>query len=513
MSIAVGIVAALIVFVAVVWAQSRAMRVAKARAAEIERAARTEAEKVHREAAETSTREVARLRQEFHAEHAETTKGIDEVDHLLSEREKDVERRAAESRQLQRNVDRARRAVRQEKGRIIAADEEMARVHLEERKVLLGVAGLTEEEARRAILEKVESEVRRENDERIAAQLTELREDVDRRARRILSIAIERCNFNHFTNSFSNVVELPSPEARERLVGKEKQNQLAFEQATGVNLVFDEENPAIVVLSAFDGTKKAIAKRALEKLLVNGAIHPGRIREAVDRAQREVKKVVMDAGRQVVTELNMRSVHTEIIGLLGRLHFRTSYGQNQLAHIREVAYLSGMISAELGLDFHVGRRSGLLHDIGKAVDSEIEGGHPEIGAEIAKRCGESDIVVNAIAAHHEDVDRISLMPIMAQVADAVSGSRPGARRETLDRYLQHMEGLETIAKSKPGVETAFAIQAGREIRVLVDPQRVSDEETEAVAKSIAREIEEKLTYPGKIKVWVIRETRCTSVAH
>jgi ribonuclease Y len=378
--------------------------------------------------------------------------------------------------------------------------------------VLLRVAGLTEAEARRTILRDVEETVRRENDARVAAYLDEVREDGDRRARRLVSIAIERCNFNHYTNSFSNVIDLPSAEMRERLMGREKQNQLAFEQATGVSLVFDETNPGVVILSAFDGVKKAIARRALEKLLGNGAIHAGRIREAVDRAQKEIKKVMMDAGRQICSELNVRSIHPEIVGLLGRLHFRTSYGQNQLAHIREVAFLSGILSAELGLDPHVGRRSGLLHDIGKAVDSEVEGGHPEIGAEIARRCGESDVVVNAIAAHHEDVDRISLMPIMAQVADAISGSRPGARRETLDRYLQHMEGLETIAKSKPGVETAFAIQAGREIRVMVDPQKVSDEETEAVAKSIAREIEEKLTYPGKIKVWVIRESKVSATA-
>ncbi|MBI1852543.1 MAG: ribonuclease Y [Planctomycetes bacterium] len=513
MSIAIGIVVAVLVFVALVWTQTRAMRAAKARGAEIERAALADADRMKREAAATATREGERLRGDFEREHVETMKGLEEVDRLLTDREKEVERRASETRQLQRNVDRARRDVRQEKGRILAVDEQMARIRLEERKVLLGVAGLTEEAARRAILDVVEAEVRRENDERVAAALTELREDVDRRARRVATIAIERCNFNHFTNSFSNIVDFPSPEIRERLIGKDKQNQLAFEQATGVTLVFDETDPSFVVLSAFDGTKKAVAKRALEKLLANGAIHPGRIREAVDRAQREVKKLTMDAGRQLVTELNMRSVHAEIIGLLGRLHFRTSYGQNQLAHIREVAYLSGIISAEIGLDPQVGRRSGLLHDIGKAVDSEVEGGHPEIGAAIAKRCGESDVVVNAIAAHHEDVDRISLMPVMAQVADAISGGRPGARRETLDRYLMHMEGLETIAKSKPGVETAFAIQAGREIRVMVNPEKVSDEETEAVAKSIAREIEEKLTYPGKIKVWVIRETRCTSTAH
>ncbi len=505
--------AAAVTFALIVIGGRRAMRVVQARAVDVLKRASEEAARTVREAAETAQREIERLRSDFEREREESRRGTEEVDRLLRDREREVDRRSAEAHLLQRSVDKARRAVRQEKDQILSFEGEVKRVLGEQRAALLKGAGLSEEEAKRTILKRVEEDVRRESDARISAQLEQLKEDAERRARRVVTIAIERCNFNHFTNSFSNVVELPSADVRDRLVGKEKQNQVAFEEATGVTLVFDETNPSVVVLSAYDGTKKAVAKRALERLLSNGAIHPARIRDVVDKAQKELKRVTMDAGRQLCAELSVRSVHPEIIGLLGRLHFRTSYGQNQLAHIREVAFLAAIIAAELGLDAAVGKRCGLLHDIGKAVDSEVEGGHPEIGAEIAKRCGESNIVVNAIAAHHEDVDRISLFPIVAQVADAISGSRPGARRETLDRYLQHVEGLEAIAKSRPGVDTAFAIQAGREIRVLVDPQRVSDQETEALAKDIAREIEEKLTYPGKIRVLVVRESKVTATAH
>jgi len=373
------------------------------------------------------------------------------------------------------------------------------------------IAGMSTEEAKKLLISNLENEARTA----AAKQIKEIKDEAERNAskisRKIITLAIERCAADHVVESTVSVVDLPNDEMKGRIIGREGRNIRAFENATGIDVIIDD-TPEAVILSGFDPIRREVARLSLEKLVKDGRIHPGRIEELVEKTRKELNEEIMEIGESTILDLNIHGVHTEIVRLLGRLRYRTSYGQNVLQHSKEVAFVASLLASELGIDPVVAKRAGLLHDIGKAADHEMEGPHAEIGAEFARRYGENDIIINAIAAHHEDVEAESLIAHVISAADAISGARPGARRETLENYIRRLEKLEKIADAFDGVEKSYAIQAGREIRILVSHKRIDDAQAAQLAGDISRKIEDDMEYPGQIKVVVIRETRAVEYA-
>ncbi|MGH3114681.1 MAG: ribonuclease Y, partial [Gaiellaceae bacterium] len=339
----------------------------------------------------------------------------------------------------------------------------------------------------------------------------EARRNAEREAKRIVALAIQRCAAEHVAETTVSVVHLPNEEMKGRIIGREGRNIRAFEAATGIDVVIDD-TPESVVLSGFDPIRREVAKLALEKLIADGRIHPGRIEEIVKKTQGEIETRIQELGEEACYELGVQGMHLTLVNLMGRLHYRTSYGQNILRHSKEVAYLAGMMAAELGLDAALAKRGGFLHDVGKALTHEAEGSHTQIGYEVAKRLAEHPVVLNCIAAHHDDVPHESTISVLVQAADAMSGARPGARRETLEAYVRRLEKLEATAESMPGVQKSYAIQAGRELRVIVVPEEVDDRQAVKLSEELARKIEDALHYPGQVKVVVIRETRAVDYA-
>jgi ribonuclease Y len=381
----------------------------------------------------------------------------------------------------------------------------------EQRSKLENISGISREEALKRLTESIESEARMEAAKSIVRIENEMKIQADKKAKNILALAISRYAGDYVAEKTVSVVPLPNDEMKGRIIGREGRNIRAIEAATGIDIIIDD-TPEAVILSGFNPVRREVARQALELLIADGRIHPARIEEVVGKVEKELDATMRESGEQATFDVGAHGVHHEVIMLLGRLRYRTSYGQNVLQHSLEVSFLSGIIAAELGMDIKQAKRAGLLHDIGKAVDHEVEGSHASIGADLAKRYGEPDAIVHAIAAHHEDIEPDTLLDIVVQAADALSGARPGARKEMLESYVKRLDNLEQIAMTFPGVQKSFAIQAGREVRIVVDSGEISDPNAILLSRDIAKKIETELTYPGQIKVTVIRETRSVDFA-
>jgi ribonuclease Y len=429
----------------------------------------------------------------------------------LSKKEDMLDKRSDELQRKEQSVD-SRAKNLDQKERVVADQErEVAKIVEEEKATLHRVAGLTKDDAVKMLLDKLEPELEKEKADLIKKRLDFAKENAEQEARRVISMAIQRFASSHTADSVVTIVDLPSEEMKGRIIGREGRNIRAFERATGVDVIVDD-TPGVIVLSAFDGVRREMARRSMEKLLIDGRIHPTRIEELTEQTKREMEEHINQVGKEFLREQDLMNVHPKLVTLLGRLKYRTSYGQNVLQHSREVAHLSSVMAAEMKLDQRIARRAGVFHDIGKAVDQEFEGSHPVIGGEILKRFDEPKEVVDAAANHHNDADANFVYTVLASAADAISASRPGARSESMDRYIKRIEALEKLVKSFPGVTGVYAIQAGREVRCLVDSDKINDNTAVVLARDIAKSIEQQLTYPGEIRVTVMRETRFVEYA-
>jgi ribonucrease Y len=422
----------------------------------------------------------------------------------MSEREASIDRRAE-------SLDKREHQLSSQSGQLAKAEKDLETLIIEERERLEHLAGMTADEARQELLNRIQDDVKRDAAAYIRESETRAREESDKRARNIVGIAIQRVAADHTAESTVSVVHIPSDDMKGRIIGREGRNIRAFEQMTGINLIIDD-TPEAVILSSFDPVRREIGRITLETLIADGRIHPARIEEMFNKAETLVTQQIHEAGEQAAFDSGIHGLHPELIRTLGRLKFRTSYGQNVLKHSLEVSYLAGVMASELGVDVTLAKRAGLLHDLGKAIDHEIEGPHATIGADLARRMNESKAVIHAIEAHHGDVEPNTVEAVLVQAADAISAGRPGARRETLESYIKRLEKLEAVANSHKGVEKTYAMQAGREVRVMVKPDQISDADATVLARDIAKQIEDELEYPGQIRVMVIRESRAIDFA-
>ena len=473
--------------------------------------ARTEVEAIRKEA-ELKAKEIfIQARAEAEAESRERRRELQQSERRLETREEALEKRAGQLEKREAEAGRREQVMQQQEKTLADREAECARVVDDARQQLERVAGLTRDEARQALIEQMTDQARHEAAKRIRLVEEEARADADRKAKKIITIAIERLAGEFVAERTVSVVTLPSEDMKGRIIGREGRNIRAIEAATGVDLIVDD-TPETVIVSCHNPIRREIARIALERLISDGRIHPGRIEEVVRKAEHEVEETVREAGQRAIFEVGIHGVHPEIVKLLGMLKYRYSYAQNVLMHSIEAAFICGAMAAELGLNEKQARRAALLHDIGKAVTHEVEGSHAIIGADIARKYGESAKIVNAIAAHHEEVRAETILAPLVDAADALSGARPGARREQLESYVKRLEELERISNAFQGVEKSFAVQAGREVRVIVEPKAIGDDRVASLAQEVARKIEHEMTYPGQIKVTVIRETRASEFA-
>ncbi len=484
---------------------------AENQAKEIVRLGQEEAEKARREAAVRSKAELLAAREKLENDAKNDRNELKQQEKRLVKREDNLDRKSEALEEKEAQLRSLEDKLEHRQAEIGNREQEVAGLITQQKDKLYEISMLSVDDARKEVLDRTTREMDHEITvlvDRANARAKEMAED---NARKHISTAINRLAVDYTTEHVVSTVELPSDEMKGRIIGREGRNIRAFENVTGVDVIVDD-TPGVVVLSGFEPIRREIAVRSMKKLVADGRIHPSRIEEVVQKTREEMEKAVEETGKAVALELDVRNLKPREIMLLGRLKFRTSYGQNVLDHSREVGFLAGIIAAEMGMDEQLARRCGLLHDIGKAVDHEEEGTHPELGGEVGKRCGEPEEVVNAIMSHHSDTAAESLYATIVQAADAMSAGRPGARRETLEKYVKRLERLEAISNSYGGVERSFAIQAGRELRVIVKAEKISDSEAQRMCRDIAKQIETELTYPGEVKVTLVREFRITEYA-
>jgi ribonuclease Y len=448
---------------------------------------------------------------EFEKETVEKRQELQNLEKRIVQKESHLDKKVELIETKENEILRKERALTQQEKNVVEQEKKVAVLLEKQRAQLENIAKMSSEEAKRLLMEAMENEAKHEAAKRIRRIEEEAKEQADKKAKEVISLAIQRYAGEYVAEKTVSVVNLPNEEMKGRIIGREGRNIRSLEAATGVDLIIDD-TPEAVILSGFNPIRREIARISLERLVSDGRIHPARIEEIVQKVEQEVETAVREAGEQAIFDVGVHGIHAELIKLIGRLKFRTSFSQNVYQHSLEVAFLCGIMASELGVNVKQAKRAGLLHDIGKAVDHEVEGPHGKIGAELARKYGESPVIVHAISAHHEEEKPDSILDILVEAADALSGARPGARREMLETYVKRLEDLEKIAQAFPGVEKSYAIQAGREIRVIVQPERISDEDSVILSRDIARKIEKDLTYPGQIKVTVIREMRAVEVA-
>ena len=451
------------------------------------------------------------LRQNIEKEARAQRQESDKSKRKQEQKEIELDRRLEHLNQKEQELKKQEQSYKDRSEHLTKKTDELERVLVLENEKLVKISGMSNDEALRELKENLLSKAKQEIAQTIKEMRDQAKMSANREAKEIIITAIQRTAADHSSEATVSVVHLPSDEMKGRIIGREGRNIRAFENSTGIDMIVDD-TPEAVILSGFDPYRREIAKRALEKLIQDGRIHPGRIEEVVEKTKKEMEEVIAQLGEQAMLETGVHGLHPELVKLLGKLHFRTSYGQNVLQHSVEMAHLAGLMAAELGLDAVVTKRATLLHDIGKAIDKDTEGTHFQLGAELAKKYGEGPIVENAIASHHGDAEMTSPISALVQAADSISGSRPGARRETIEGYIKRLDRLEEIATSFQGVSKTYAIQAGREIRVLVEPERISDAMADQLANDIAEKIQQEMEYPGQIKVTIIREYRATGIA-
>lgn len=448
--------------------------------------------------------ELHRLRNENEKEISDRRKEVQRQERRIQQKEETLDRKMDNLEKKENNYQRKQKEVEQKL-------QEVEQVKKSQFEMLERISGYTADQAKDYLLQQLDTELDHEKSVKILEYEEKLKEESDKRARNIISLAIQRLAADQVSEATVSVVSLPNDDMKGRIIGREGRNIRTIETLTGVDLIIDD-TPEAITISSFEPVRREIARVALEKLISDGRIHPARIEETVEKARREVEATIKAEGERTVVELGVNNIHPELVKLLGRLKYRTSYGQNVLRHSIEVAYISGMIASELGLNPTVAKRAGLLHDIGKALDHEMEGSHIQLGVEVARKYKESDAVIHAIHAHHGDVEAKTIVACIVQAADAISAARPGARRENIENYIKRLQQLEEVGKSFPGVDSCFAIQAGREIRVMVKPEQINDDKMAPLAREISKKIEQELEYPGQIKVNIIRESRVSDYA-
>ncbi len=466
--------------------------------------AKIEAENLKKEEIFKAKEEIMNARTELDQEIKERRGEIQKQESRIIQKEENLERRSD-------NFEKKERELEQEEQDLKKKEQEIEELYEKQIQVLQDVAKLTQEEAKKQLLQAVEQEIKTEKATLVRELEQKAKEESGKNAREIISYAIQKCAADHSAETTVSIVPLPSDDIKGRIIGREGRNIKALETLTGIDLIIDD-TPEAVILSGFDPLRREVARIALEKLIDDGRIHPAKIEEMVEKAKEELSATIKEEGERAVLETGVIGLNPELVKLIGKLKYRTSYGQNVLNHSIEVSNLARIMAEELGLDAKLVRRAGLLHDIGKALDHDMEGTHVEIGVDILKKFKENPLVINAVEAHHGDVEPQTLEAVLVQAADAISASRPGARRETLEAYIKRLENLESIADSFEGVEKSFAIQAGREIRIIVKPEKISDDEMTLLARDVSKKIEEEMDYPGQIKVNVIRETRVVDYA-
>ena len=462
------------------------------------------AESKKREALVEAKEEILQARNEYEREVKERRADLQKQERRLQQKEENLDRKTE-------NMEKKEDTLQRKLAELEEAREEVATVKKTQMEVLERISGFTAEEAKDYLINQLAEEVTHESAMKVREIEAQFKEEADQKAKEILSLAIQRCAADHVAEATVSVVPLPNDEMKGRIIGREGRNIRTLETLTGVDLIIDD-TPEAITVSCFDPVRREIARLALEKLILDGRIHPARIEEMVEKAKREVDATIKAEGERAIFETNVHGLHPELVKLLGRMRYRTSYGQNVLNHSIEVSHIAGLLAAEIGANVAEAKRAGLLHDLGKSIDHEVEGSHVTIGVELARKYHESEAVIHAIHAHHNDVEPQTVVACLVQAADAISAARPGARRENLENYIKRLEKLEEVTSSFPGVEKSYAIQAGREVRIMVAPDKVSEDQMVLLARDIAKKIEEELEYPGQIKVNMIRETKVVDYA-